>query len=85
MFSSSDTQTDQSGAPALQRGGGDAQGPPAPQHRALLRLLEVHGEGTQVCPAGHRAHDLRHTQNVSSNLIDHKEHLSYPSCRYTPV
>lgn len=48
IFSTSDTQADQSGATALQRGGGDAEGPAAPEHRPLPRLLEVDGEGPQV-------------------------------------
>lgn len=64
FFTPSDKKTDQSGAAALQRGGGDVEEPAASKHCSLLRLLEVHSERTQVCPSSHRTDDLRHPQNV---------------------
>ena len=59
-------ETVSSRAAAILRGGGDAQGAAAPQHRPLLRLLEVRAEGPGLHRAGHRTHDLGHAQDVSS-------------------
>lgn len=61
-----DSETVSSRAAAILRGGGDAQGAAAPQHRPLLRLLEVSTEGPGLHRAGHRTHDLGHAQDVSS-------------------
>ena len=61
-----DSETVSSRAAAILRGGGDAQGAAAPQHRPLLRLLEVGAEGPGLHRAGHRTHDLWHAQDVSS-------------------
>lgn len=62
---SADPEADQGGAAALQRGGGNAEVPAAPQHRPLPRLLEVHGEGPQMHHPGDGADDVGHAQNVS--------------------
>lgn len=68
-FLCADPEADQGGAAALQRGGGDAEVPAAPQHRPLPRLLEVHGEGPQMHHPGDGAHDVGHAQNVSISLF----------------
>lgn len=61
---SSDAEADKGGAAALQRGGGDAERPAAPQHCTLLRLLEVYAEGAKVHPPSHRAHDIGNSKDV---------------------
>ena len=61
-------EVEQGGAAALQGGGGHAEGPAASQHRALLRL--VGGAVAARQPQGHarhRAHDVRHAQNVRTH------------------
>lgn len=62
---SSDSSSLQVGASEVHGGGGDAEGSAAPQHRPLLRLLEVNAEGPQVHHPGDGAHDLRDPEDVS--------------------
>ena len=58
-------EVEQGGAAAIQGGGRDAEGIATSLHRALLRLV-----GGGLAPrqpqghARHRAHDVRHAQNV---------------------
>ncbi|RVE70099.1 hypothetical protein OJAV_G00084330 [Oryzias javanicus] len=68
LVRAADPPAEQNRAAALQRGGGDAEGAAAPQHRPLLRLLEVLAEGPQMHHPGDGAHDVRNSEDVPAPL-----------------
>lgn len=65
MLNPADSSSEQGGASEVQQGGGDAESSAAPEHRAILRLLEVDPEGPQMHHPGDGADDVRDPQDVS--------------------
>lgn len=64
-LSTTGSQAVKDGEAALQGGGGHVEGAAASQHCPLLRLVGGSLQRQEVHCAGHRAHDVWHSENVS--------------------